>query len=237
MQHSGQPYGVDIKTHSGDVATLQLHGLNEAVLAYFDGLTTLQLDPKEYQLQQLTVHLVAVAVSKLVCANMSFVVDLYIQLVGLETKGEVIDFRKLNANVFLFDFFGEIKKGVTQNGWRSELNQSLPLLRLLALLQCDRAMVITLRSGCDEQLARSVRAVLLEAATHCVIEGLAVKECRRVPEEQSIISELYLSTTFDTRQRGYAMYLLKKLESTLRGLFTLQIDDGLKMRMILDLIQ
>ena len=239
MQHHDQPYGMDMKTHSEDVDTLQQHGLelNVAVVAYFDGLGMLQLDPTEYQWQQLTLHCVALAVSKLVCANMSFVVELYMQLVGLQTKEKAIDFRKLEANAFLFYFFGEIERGFTHQGWRSELNESLPLLRLLALLRCDKAMVITLRCGCEEQLARNVRSVLLAAATHCAIEDRSSEEYRRVPDEQTIMSELYLSLPVGTRQRGYLLYLLKELEFQLHGLFALQIDDGLKMRLILDVIQ
>merc|ERR1711865_450779 len=130
----GQPYDMNMKTHSEDVHTLQQYGGDDAVKAYFDGLHIPKLDPTEYKWQQLTLHCVALAVSKLVCANMSFVVELYMQLVGSETKEKAIDFRKLEANSFLFNFFGEIERGFTHKGWRSELNESLPLLRLLALL-------------------------------------------------------------------------------------------------------
>ena len=237
MQHAGQPYDMNMKTHSEDVHTLQQHGGDVAVKAYFDGLHIPKLDPTEYKWQQLTLHCVALAVSKLVCANMSFVVELYMQLVGSETKEKAIDFRKLEANSFLFNFFGEIERGFTHKGWRSELNESLPLLRLLALLRCDKAMVITLRCGCDEQLARNVRSILLAAATHCSIEDPSSEEYRRVPDEQTIMSELYLSLPVGTRQPGYLLYLLKELEFQLHGLFALQIDDGLKMRLILDVIQ
>ena len=207
---------VDMQTHWCDVRFLCRCDYNVVVTAYFKGIDMLRPDHEEYHWHQLTLHLVALAVYNLLAAKISFVIDLYVQLVQLQTNDGVgtSDFRTLRGNVFLLEFYGEIDKGLISQEWRSEVDKSARLLNLLASLHCDKAMVVyMLRCSWNKKVARRMRSVLFKVATSCGVGGCTnIDTQRNKVTTDSVVSELYSATAWGEKVESLVLHLLEKLE-------------------------
>ena len=202
---------VNIQVHWNDVISLKLRGATDVVNAYFKGLDMIRPDQGEYQWQQLTLHTVADTVERLFISKLSFVVDLYTQLVQTQTNDNsmTFDFRALDAHVFLFDFFIEFEIGCPHHEWRAHFDRAAALMRLLALLRWDKAMVVLLRCNWQNQFAELARSVLLQAATGPACHGHVCHEMEAVHQ----------ATTKGSIQKVAVLRLLQDIEDKLNNGF------------------
>tara|TARA_B100000497_G_scaffold93521_1_gene104664 strand:- start:97 stop:738 length:642 start_codon:yes stop_codon:yes gene_type:complete len=211
MQALMWPTFVNIQVHWNDVISLKLRGATDVVNAYFKGLDMIRPDQGEYQWQQLTLHTVAYTVERLFISKLSFVVDLYTQLVQTQTNDNtmIFDFRALDAHVFLFDFFTELEIGCPHHEWRAQFDRSAALMRLLALLRWDKAMVVLLRCNWQNQFAELARSVFLRAATGAACHGHVCHDMEAV----------YQATTKGSIQNVVVLHLLQDIEYELNNVF------------------
>ena len=144
-----------------------------------------------------------------------FVVELYSYLVQTKKidNEQFLDFRSMHANVFLFDFFGEIEQGQRYNHWRFEFEKSATLLKLLAMLGCSKAVLVTLRCISNATALERVRNLFLKVVTACVLEGhLSTFQTESMPDVASIISQLHCATKGSTVSHTHILDLITHLE-------------------------
>lgn len=211
MQALMWPTFVNIQVHWDDVISLKLRGAIDVVNAYFKGLDMLKPDQGEYHWQQFTLHLVAYTTERLVTSNLSFVVDLYIQLVQTQTNDNIMtfDFRALDAHVFLFEFFTDLEIGCPHHEWRANFDKSAALMRLLALSRWEKSMVVLLRCNWQNQFAERARYVLTQAMTCAACHG---HMCHGM-------EALYQATTKGSIQNVVVLHLLQDIEYELNNVF------------------
>ena len=172
---------VDIATNATDVCFLKRYEvLQIAVDIYFERVHSLKGGATEFHSQQLALHLVVVALKNLIRLDnvMMPVVQLYSELLHTEKRDSkhALDLRCVKANVFLFDFFGEMNQGWRVNDWKMEFDRLVPLLKLLATLGCSKALVVTIRCIVNtvalvriSNLLCKIASVYVKLATHTYI--------------------------------------------------------------------
>ena len=207
---------VDIATNAGDVRFLESYPMLRIVpKIYFERVHSFKCNETEFHWQQLTLHLVVVVTKNLIRGGMLFIVELYSKLTQIEKREseDLLDFRSMDANVFLFDFFGEIEKEWRDNKWASEFKKSATLLKLLAMLGCSKAVLVTLRCISNTTALERVRNLFLKVVTACVLEGhLSTFQTESMPDVTSIISQLHCATKGSTVSNAHILNLITHLE-------------------------
>ena len=156
-----------------------------------------------------------------------FVVELYSYLMQTEKRynEQFLDFCSMNANVFLFDFFGEIEQGHRSNHWRLEFEKSANLLKLLAMLGCSKAVVVTLRCIPNATVLERVRNLFLKVVTACVLEGhISTFHTSTTPNATSTLSELHSVTKGSTVSHTHILELVTHLEKQVITIFESSSD-------------
>jgi hypothetical protein len=232
---------IDIPTNAMDVCFLNSYDMLWVIKeTYFERVHSYKCDATEFHWQQLTLHLVVVVLKNLIRERMMFVVELYSYLVQTEKRDneQFMDFRRMNANVFLFDFFGEIEQGQRYNHWRLEFEKSATLLKLLAMFGCSKAVVVTLRCIPNETIQERVLNLFNKVVTACILEGhVSTFDTLTTQNETSTMSKLYCASKGLRTSNTYILDLMTHLEQQVITIFESRLDTHTKASCALQVIR
>jgi hypothetical protein len=171
---------------------------------------------------------------------MMYVVELYSYLVQTEKieNEQFLDFRSMNANVFLFDFFGAIEQGQRSDHWRLEFDKSATLLKLLATLGCSKAVIVTLRCIPNPTILERVCNLFLKVVTRCILEGqISTFDTLTTQSETSTMSKLYCASKGLLISHLYILDLMTHLEQQVITIFESSLDTHTKANSALQVIR
>ena len=233
---------VNIATNATDVRFLDSYDILRIVAeTYFERVQSLKHDATEFHWQQLTLHIVVVMLKNLISMGVMFVVELYSQLLEIEKRDNehLLDFRSTKANVFLFDLFGEIEQRWRHEEWRLRFEELLPLLKLLAMFGCSKAMVVTLCCISNALVLERVSNLFLKIVTTCILEGhISTFRTDTRPNVMSTMSELQCATkTSMIISSTYILDLIKHIEHQFNTILKSSSDTHTKATMVLQLIK
>ena len=219
---------VDIATNATDVCFLKRYQVLQILVdIYFERVDSIKGNVTEFHWQQLTLHLAVVAVKNLIKLDMMPVVELYSDLLHIEKRDneDVLDLRCVKANVFLFDFVGEINRGLRVNDWKMEFDRLLPLLKLLAMLGCSNALVVTMRCIANrEALVRITSLLCTITSTYLLATYRPIFHINIIPNVSSNMSELHCATQTPTTSHAHILDLITHLEQQVNNIFKSSSD-------------